>query len=384
MPKTTGRPAAPAAASAAATATGRGLVLRFADGFAFTFHPIWLREQADDADSRDPRTGQRLADASALPLDLTVADARLDGDRVVVGFGDGATACFAAAALRAAVERPRPPELHDERVFWDGSLDVLPEVDLAAVERDPAALRAALGTVAAYGFVLVRGLPVEPDGAARFSRLVGPLRATNWGTIADVTFIPEAFDLSMTARALEPHTDNPYRHPVPGYILLHCLVNEVAGGESTLADGFHCARLLERRDPEAFRTLTEIRPNFRYADAEAILENAGPLIELDPDGRLRQVRFSNRTEQAPALAADALARYYRARRAWARLIADPAMTLRFRLAPGDMLVMDNYRLLHGRSAFEVATGVRHMRQGYLDRDSVASRYKVLGRGGAAA
>ncbi|HET8726877.1 MAG TPA: TauD/TfdA family dioxygenase [Alphaproteobacteria bacterium] len=365
------------ASATTAVADRTGLTLRFPDGFAFTFHPIWLREQSDDADSRDARTGQRLSDASSLPLDLAVTAASVAGDEVAVGFGDGATARFAVSQLRAAVDRPRPPELHGERVLWDASLSALPEAAFADVERDPAALRDALGKVAAYGFVLVRGVPVEMDGAARFARLVGPMRETNWGTLADVKFIPEAYDLSMTSRALEPHTDNPYRHPVPGYILLHCLTNDVTGGDSTLSDGFACAAMLKRRDPDAFRALTEIRPNFRYADAEAVLESAGPLIELDSDGEVRQVRFSNRTEQVPALPAGDLDRYYRARREWVRLITGPAMTVGFKLGPGDMLMMDNYRLFHGRSAFQTATGIRHMRQCYLDRDSVSSRYKLL-------
>ena len=36
---------------------------------------------------------------------------------------------------------------------------------------------------------------------------------------------------------LAPHTDNPYRNPVPCIQLLHCIENEVSGGLSTLVDG---------------------------------------------------------------------------------------------------------------------------------------------------
>ena len=36
-----------------------------------------------------------------------------------------------------------------------------------------------------------------------------------------------------------------------------------------------------------------------------------------------------------------------------------------------------YRLLHGRTAYQLEGGVRHMRQGYVDRDSTASRRQVL-------
>jgi gamma-butyrobetaine dioxygenase len=42
-----------------------------------------------------------------------------------------------------------------------------------------------------------------------------------------------------------------------------------------------------------------------------------------------------------------------------------------------MLIMDNYRLFHGRSAFQLEGGIRHMRQGYMDRDSTASRRLLL-------
>jgi len=41
------------------------------------------------------------------------------------------------------------------------------------------------------------------------------------------------------------------------------------------------------------------------------------------------------------------------------------------------LMMDNYRLLHGRTGYTLATGSRHMRQCYLDRDAVGSRRRLL-------
>jgi len=40
-------------------------------------------------------------------------------------------------------------------------------------------------------------------------------------------------------------------------------------------------------------------------------------------------------------------------------------------------------LLHGRTAYQLEGGVRHMRQGYVDRDSTASRRQVLRRALAA-
>jgi gamma-butyrobetaine dioxygenase len=78
-----------------------------------------------------------------------------------------------------------------------------------------------------------------------------------------------------------------------------------------------------------------------------------------------------------SILAETLARYYAARQHFYRLITSNELTVCLKLDAGEMLIMDNYRLLHGRTAFQLKGGVRHMRQGYLDRDSVGSRQRVL-------
>jgi gamma-butyrobetaine dioxygenase len=59
-------------------------------------------------------------------------------------------------------------------------------------------------------------------------------------------------DLAYTPIELLAHTDQPYRQPVPGIQLLHCLRNDAPGGDSTLADGLAVANALRAADPEAF------------------------------------------------------------------------------------------------------------------------------------
>ena len=56
--------------------------------------------------------------------------------------------------------------------------------------------------------------------------------------------------------ALEPHTDNPYRVPQPGYVLLHCIENAAEGGESGLTDGFRAAEELRKESPETCSRLS--------------------------------------------------------------------------------------------------------------------------------
>ena len=54
--------------------------------------------------------------------------------------------------------------------------------------------------------------------------------------------------------------------------------------------------------------------------------------------------------------------------------------VQFKLESGSMMAFDNYRVLHGRSAFEVFPGsYRHLEGGYLDWDDVLSYMRVFER-----
>ncbi|MAM59135.1 MAG: gamma-butyrobetaine,2-oxoglutarate dioxygenase [Salinicola sp.] len=348
--------------------------LRVVEGNRETrFHALWLRERSPDAQTLDPRTGQRLIEAAALPLELALAGADCDGETVDLTFSDGHRARFALRDLH--------PEAHAGagHEHWDASLPELPSADFTPALECDDALSEMLEALERYGFVKVSGVPLTLDGMLPLVERLGPLRRTNWGAIADVKSINDAFDLTMTQRGLEPHTDNPYRDPIPGYIWLHCLSNADSGGDSTLTDGFMAAERLRRDAPDAFDCLTRTPSRFRYVDDDAHLESEGPLIELDARGEVVRVRYNNRTERIPPLPPEQLERYYAARRAFFALITAPELTLTPKLAPGEMLIMDNYRLLHGRTAFRLDRGIRHLRQGYVDRDTTASRRLTLRR-----
>jgi gamma-butyrobetaine dioxygenase len=207
----------------------------------------------------------------------------------------------------------------------------------------------------------------------------GFTRETNFGALFEVRSEPVANDLAYTSLPLDPHTDNPYRWPVPGVQLLHCLVNETSGGLSTLVDGFAAAEALRARDPEAFQLLTRTSVRFRFRDAVTELAASVPLIELDAAGGLLAIHFSPRLDFVPLAPPEALDRYYRARRAFDYLLRSPEFEIRFLLESGQLLMMDNRRLLHGRTGFDTAEGLRHLQGCYIDIDGPRSLFRVLRR-----
>jgi gamma-butyrobetaine dioxygenase len=102
------------------------------------------------------------------------------------------------------------------------------------------------------------------------------------------------------------------------------------------------------------------------------------LIQLDTQGEVAGVRFNNRSAAPFAFAPDLIEPYYRAYQRFARLLDDQRFQVRFKLAPGDLFIVDNTRVLHGRTGFASA-GERHLQGCYADRDSLYSRLAVLSR-----
>ncbi len=363
------------------THQGNRLHLKDTDGFSHSYNAIWLREATSHPEFRDPKTGHKLTDADLIPLDIKITAANVRNGGVDVAFSDGHATTYQLSDLRRAAEKPLTDDLMGPKKLCDASLNPLPWHDLAELKSSPRALLAALDDVGRLGFALVRGVPARLNGVQEFIDLIGLMRVTNNGAIQDVKAVPpeKAYDLSMTPRALEPHTDNPYRIPQPGYVLLHCLANDAEGGESGLSDGFHVAERMRREHPALFETLCTVPIVWRYADEQAILEDTSPFIDLALDGSIKHVRYHGRSDRVSPVDADILDRFYEARRIFAGLINADDVQIRFKLNPGEMYMVDNYRMIHSRKAFKLTTGSRHMRQAYFDRDVVQSRQRTLRR-----
>ncbi|MBP1162206.1 TauD/TfdA family dioxygenase [Rhodococcus sp. PvR099] len=343
------------------------------DGKVVEVAAVWLRDACTDPASRDAVSGQRLFNIVDLPAELRVRDARIRGDRVEVEFApDGHRSTFELDALIAA-DAPAP--LADSRTeqgkrLWRTAAEASPlrSHDWAGYLAEPTP---ALREVVGCGFALLRGVPTEPGQVTKVAETFGFVRETNYGRLFDVRVEENAVNLAFTGLAISPHTDNPYRDPVPTLQLLHCLHNASVGGESGLVDGFAAAATLRERDPRAFEILTGTAVTYRFDSPDAHLSAVTPLISLDQSGRIREIRFNNRSMAVPRLRPDLAREFYRAYRAFAELLYAPEARLDFHLGAGDCLIFDNTRLLHARTAF-AANGDRHLQGTYADLDGLLS------------
>ncbi|MFF3950392.1 TauD/TfdA family dioxygenase [Streptomyces sp. NPDC001902] len=349
---------------------------------------MWLRDNCPCAECRDPRSGQKLFQIGSLPAGLRVgraADAAGDGRPAVdvVWEPDGHRSSYPLTWLEAA--RPGRTGHGDLRTevgkeLWTARevAGRLPEADWEEYLGEPGVRARMLESVLRLGFMVLRGVPGREGQVLEVAETFGFVRETNYGKLFDVRVEPDPNNLAFTSAAITPHTDNPYRDPVPTLQLLHCLVNDADGGDSGLVDGFAAAALLRREDPEAYDVLTRTPVPFVFRDAGTELRADRPLIGTDPLGRVREVRFNNRSIGTLRMAADELEAFYTAYRTFAELLLRPELQLDLRLAPGDCLVFDNTRLLHARTAF-AQDGARHLQGCYADLDGLASTLAVLRR-----
>ncbi len=374
-------PAARAALDLSFTATS--LALAWADGAHGEFASIWLRDNRDS--DRDPVSGQRLVDVADLPADPRIAGAVVDGDAIVVEWAgeEGATR-FPLRWLREHAQGADwlPPELRVRTWLEGAQLDARRDfawADSARLASDDRVRFDWMTRLVQDGIAFLRGVPTTEHAILAAVAPLGFVIDTNYGRVFDVRSVPQPENLAYSDLGLGLHTDNPYRDPVPGFQALHCLIASREGGENLLADGFALAEHLRATESAVFRVLTHTPVPFRYRSRDAELFSEKPLIQLSGRGEIRAVHYNNRSVAPLRLDAEGIRGFYAAYRRFARLLREPQFQARMRLEDGDLMVFDNRRVLHGRTAFSSARYARHLQGCYLSRDSVLSQTGVLRR-----
>ena len=347
----------------------------------FQLHPVWLRERLPGEDYFDIDTHQRLYEPSSIDLELQITNAELIESELKIEFNDGIKGSYNINELLEEMDdkqNKRGPL--PERILWDASLKNFPEIQFEADMADKKSMYDMLMNFYKYGFVIIKNVPIENKFLLKFVNSIGPVKITNFGEYFDVMSKPNPNDLAYKPIALPPHTDNPYRKPTaPGIQFLHCLQNEVSGGFSTLVDGFAVAEYLKKNNSQAFDSLTTTNLRYQFQDKDIVLENWGELIELDKDGDYKQVRYSTRVDYVPPLEIEKLKIFYQSRKLLSELYCSSEFELKFKLQPGDIMMFDNHRLLHGRTAYDANEGMRHLQGCYLEFDATDGKLRHLAR-----
>ena len=340
---------------------------------------FWLRDHATDAQSYDPRSGQRELYTAGLDPAIRGVAARLsdDGRSVEIDWPDGPRSVAYDAGFLWRFRTPAPAAVApDRRQPWDRAKIASAPVELPYAEAlaDDAGLRRFLETIETWGFAVLTETPAKLDSVAALAGKIGYVRETIFGGLWEFEANEALADSAYTPNTLRPHTDSTYSHDAPGLQILLCLDYQAEGGDSLMVDGLEIGRRLAAEQPADFATLGRVPIPGRYLGDGAHLMAERPVFRQGSDGRILQVSFNNYDRAPFRLPEPEMTTLYQAIAAFDRLANDPALQWQRGLRPGDLLIFDNWRVLHARNAYH---GSRRMAGCYLNREDFESRLRLL-------
>lgn len=355
------------------------LTISWLNGDVSSLLHFWLRDNCPQL--RHATTKHRTVETSTIPTDMrpTSAVVNPDGAVEITWSHDGHVSTFTTEWLRANDYSNGARYVPDEPKLWDASIGTaLPDASYPALCADDTVRLAFLDGFISYGVGVLRDVPCVPGTVLEVAGLLGEIRSTSWGTVFDVVSMEDANSLAYTNLPLVTHTDEGYRDPAPTVQLQHFLRADATGGASTLVDGFKVAEDIRLRAPKQFDLLANTMLDFHFADGTAEHSARGPIINVHPDGSIKAIRYSNHSVLPFRIAPELMAPFYEAYLAFATMRESDEYQLRLSMGAGDMYIVDNHRVLHGRTGFS-SGGARHLQSCYIERDELVSRRTVLAR-----
>ncbi len=370
----------------AAELHGDHLVVHWEKGGRSRFHYQWLRDNCRSEDRFDVKTQERKALTENIPAELVASTAEIDGGGVRVSWSDGAEdSWFDPTWLsRNAYDAGEPLPQVNATPWGAEYANELASFSYEDVMADDTVAADMIGAFERFGLIRMINAPTAEREVERFADRLAYVREIAFDRVADIRVSVDPYTLGFTNAALPLHTDcSGYSWP-PNVMVFHCLRNDVAGGASQYVDGARVVAQLRERDSEALRILSEYAVEFRLWSGKADTLSCRPPVILDDKGDLAILRYANWTVQPHrTLPFDTVPRWYDAWRMLAERVNAPENRLSHRCQPGEVLLINNHRVLHGRDSFDDGEGVRHFQQVYMELDDLSGFRRIVQGGGGA-
>ncbi len=358
----------------------RDFTITWADQTVAEIPFVWLRD--NDPSELHPHTRERVFDLTSVDIDVSPVSYQSDSEKLIVHWPERPDASVYETDW-LHTHRPGRSR-HDASVvqhtLWDrDSVGRIPRAAVRECMQSPGALKDALLTVKRLGLLIFEGLKDDPAAGEEFADLIGFKRKTNFGVMFDVISKPDPINLAYTAMALPLHTDLPNQEVIPGYQFVHSYRNGASGGENVFADGFRICADLAEDQPQEFALLKSVEIPWRFHDQACDIRAHRPIISQRANGEFYGFVFNAHIADVPDMKSAVLYDFYAAYRNLMIRVRDPKYAIHCMLAQGEMVMFDNTRVLHGRAAFDPASGDRHFRGYYIEKNEVDSRIRVLSR-----
>ena len=252
--------------------SGKAIILSRIDGSSLRYHSTWLRDNANDPQTRDKNNGQRLISILDIPVNTHIKSASLDkkGKNITLKFlPEKKQVKFSSSWLESHAYDKKQNNLKvwidpNLKTWTKASFKRVPIINYKTAKSNKKLFIRWLKSLNYYGFAKMTRCEKKSGTVIKIAKLFGYVRETNYGKWFDVKSKTNAVNLAYTNLGLQAHTDNPYRDPVPTIQILHCLKSSTKGGDSKVVDGFSAALRLKKENKKYFNLLTKYCSHFEF------------------------------------------------------------------------------------------------------------------------
>jgi len=372
------------------------VLVNFSDKHTVRYPSFWLRDHCTCSTCTHPYTKQRQLNTFELDPDVQATDVTPKPEGLeIVWSGDKHRSLYPWHWLSKHFPFSASPTQKHPRQDWrhvsPASAGLL-QSEFSSIMNSDTSLGAFLEQIRACGFSFISKMPPTPEATQQVLERISFIRPTQYGSFWDFTSQSEPVDTAYTNLSLSLHTDTTYFTDPAGLQLFHCLQPATqGGGQSTFADGFAAAQHLYKVNPDYYNILSSVRivshasgssdtfgtfmNNAPHAGGFPVFTHSAPHIRPHPKN-LTQIRWNNDDRHSGTQwpSHERMIVWYRAARVWQELLASKEFQWEAHLQPGRPIIFDNWRIVHGRKAFE---GQRRVCGGYIGMDEFLARERMI-------
>ncbi len=391
--------------------TDNGVQVNWKDGHESFFHNLWLRDTCHcpkcfqyNTLSLNSAEGQGH-DPLKMPLNPVTETVKIDreGNLEIIWGGEepGHHSVYDSSWLRAHCKKDPAVQQYRKPQLWDASVSI-PYFDYDEVMGDDWALLQWLEKMVELGVAMIDNVPQNQAGFQSLVERVGPIQQRYHPV--NIFKLDTANKLAgnihhayQYMERLHNHTDHVSYNVPPRIQFLGCLQYDNPDNDkqaySTLVDGFKIAEVLKAQHPKYFELLTQeyVPTGRRRLGVEEKVSDRERgttkyqwetyhrqrVINLDENGEVYQIRHHANDRVPLDVSPEKIQDLYAAYQAFAALGESPEYIAEFLIAPGQVLVNDNWRLLHGRTAIHNLELRRVLLGAYMKPETFRSRRRLL-------
>ncbi|KAI0135778.1 Clavaminate synthase-like protein [Daldinia grandis] len=342
----------------------------------------WLRDSCQCNLCVNPDSGQKNFGTCDIPSELPIKSIKTTsgGGLRVIWENDFLSGNHVSKYTASQLDTTQPEYVLPGVTLWDN--DLLQRDRLTIDYNDWMAgehgLLSGLHRLHTHGLIFIRNVPSSEESVESIANKIGNLQETFYGRTWDVRSKPNAENVAYTNSFLGLHQDLMYMQDPPRLQLLHCLENTCEGGESMFSDGIRASHLMDLGPPQLLNHLLNRNIRYQYKKNGHYYQLSRPVIA-------KLSKFNHAVSWSPPFQSSIqrIAKsasgsrnhreWVQAATAFRQLLEDKQWMYQYKMQPGDCVIFDNLRVLHGRKQFNTGSGSRWFKGAYIADDVFRSK-----------